>query len=419
MLELLNRKKILTILLLIIVLVTSVVTAIDGGDFDVYLDAAKKLSENLNIYTPPFVRGLQYYYSPFFAWILMPFSKHIFITELFWSLLSYALLYRTFILFLGYFDTVSLSRKEYILWILLIALLSFQFIMYNVAMIQVTIFLLWAIFESLNQVFKGKYILGGFILGLAINIKLMPVLLLPFLFYRGYFKALSVAILTFALLLYLPAIGLGIGFNSFLLSEWWAIINPSNKEHVIEAGIGTHSIVSLLPVYLTETIGEMNYKRNVLNLDFQAVELIVNISRLFILALSLIYLRTLPFKKETNKLKLLWEISFFAITIPLLFPHQQKYAFIMAIPMISYLIYFFIVTFKFNKTMGYKVAFYTFVISMIIYSPLYGSDIIGSFLFRLTQHYRFLSFSSLLVIPISIYCSPKRIFKIKEKQNNK
>ena len=117
----------------------------------------------------------------------------------------------------------------------------------------------------------------------------MPILILPFLFYRGYIKGLSITIFTFIILLFIPIIGFGPHYNMFLLSEWWHIINPSNKEHLFETGIGTHSLVALLPVYLTETIGEMNYKRNIFNLNYQTVEIITNITRLFIFCMTQSY----------------------------------------------------------------------------------------------------------------------------------
>ncbi|HVG41584.1 MAG TPA: glycosyltransferase family 87 protein, partial [Chitinophagaceae bacterium] len=376
--------------------------------------AARKLNEGQNIYRPPFINGLQYYYSVFFALLLVPFSTTVFITEIFWSLLSYFLLYRTLILIETYFDFSELSKTQYRIWLLLTSILSVQFILYNVTLIQVTFFLLWAIFESINLLFKGKNVLGGLLLGLAINIKLMPVLLLPYLFYRGYFKALFFTIITFIALLFLPSLFIGNNYNQFLLSEWWTIINPGNTEHMFETGIGTHSLVALIPVYLTETAGDMAYKRNILNLNHQNTEIIINIVRLFIFSLSLLYLRSFPFKRENNKLKSFWEISYFVLMIPLLLPHQQKYAFILAIPMVSYLIYFFITTIHYQKTGGYYFALFLFVVSMLFYSPLYGTDVIGKFLFYFTQHYRFLTFSTLLIIPISLYCSPGRLQSIKK-----
>ena len=398
-------------LLLLFVTFTSVKTAFDGGDFDVYLDAAKKLSNLQNIYSPPFVKGLQYYYSVFFAWILIPFSNHIFITEIFWTLISYAFLYRAFNLCINYFDSSILSRNQYRIWVFCILFFSLQFILYNVAMIQITFFLMWAILESIHQMEKKNFILGGIILGLAINIKLMPILIWPFLFYRGYFKGLFISIITFILLLYIPVIGLGWGFNNYLIKEWWGIINPSNNEHLFETGIGTHSIVALLPVYLTDTAGEIPYKRNIFSLNHDIIGIIINFSRIFLLSLSLFYFKCLPFKKEKSKIKLFWELSYFMLIIPLIMPHQQKYAFILAVPMISYLLYFFIVSYKLKKSKTFYMLNFLFVICLLLYSPLYGSDIIGKYLFEITQHFRVLTFATLVLIPISIVCSPRKIPK--------
>jgi hypothetical protein len=407
-----HTKKIAQFTLLLILIISSISTSKNGGDFDVYLDAAQKLYKHQNIYLPPFINGLQYYYSPFFAWILIPFSNHFFLTEISWSLLSYFLLYRTYKLISNYFEIKPLSNKKYYYWRFFIVLLSFQFILYNVAMIQITFFLMWAIFESLNYILNGKNVIGGIILGLAINIKLMPILILPYLFYRGYFKAIIIIVLTFLALMYIPSISLGLKFNNAMLIEWWKIINPTNKEHLFETGIGTHSLVALIPVYLTDTIGEMNYQRNFLNLSHYSVEMITNISRVGILILSLAYFKSMPFKKEENKIKTYWEISYFVLIIPLLLPHQQKYAFILVMPMITYLLYFFINTYNNQNSKYYNFILYTFIICLLIFTPLYGSDIIGKFLFDYTQHFRFLTISTLILIPISIYCSPQKIHKL-------
>ena len=90
---------------------------------------------------------------------------------------------------------------------------------------------------------------------------------LGFLFYRGYLKAIAISLMTFVVLLFLPGLTLGWDHNVFLLSEWWSIVNPSNKEHMFETDIGTHSLVALIPVYLTDTIGVLPQKRNFMNLN--------------------------------------------------------------------------------------------------------------------------------------------------------
>jgi len=403
-----KNKKLIIAFIIIIALISSYISCTDGGDFDVYLQAARQLTKHQNIYAPPFIRGLQYFYSVFFALVLSPISFHVFIVEFLWLLLSYFFLFKIAKLIAAYFPLNKLSENQKRNWLLLAIFLSLQFIMCEIALIQVTIFLLWAILESLQLIQRNKTITGGMLLATVINIKIMPIMILPYLFYRGYFKAIVVCLLFFVFLLYLPAVFIGQQYNNFLLSEWWKIINPANKEHMFETGIGTHSIVSLLPVYLTPTVGEMPYKRNLFNLSYPAVELCINVARLLFLSVSLFFFKSMPFKKEKNSVKTFWEISYFLLLIPLLFPHQNKYDFLLALPMVVYLLYFFITTVNLFQTIPYKVALLFFSIAILLFSPLYGSDVIGVFLFRYTQHYRCLTFSAILLIPIALYCSPSR-----------
>lgn len=403
------------ILLIIIAVVTSIISTTDGGDFDVYLGAAKKLSDGQNIYAPPFVKGLQYYYSVFFALLLIPFHKFIFVTEFIWLLASYYWLYRIWQLCKDYFDIDRLTGKQQNQWLLFTFLLALQFIMYNISVIQVTIFLLWAILESLRLIQQKKEITAGLLLALIINIKVMPVLILPYLFYRGYFKSIITIIIASVALIYLPAIFIGNDYNNFLLAEWWKIINPQNKEHLFETNIGPHSLVALIPVYLIDTTGDLPYKRNFVNLDAATVKLVINISRLLLLAISFFYLRSMPFRKETNKLKSFWEISYFLLIIPLLMPHQMKYAFLFSLPMIMYLLYFYFVTWKLPRSTAYTIVLIVFLVTQIFfYSPVYGRDLIGKFLFNYTQHFRYLTIATLLLIPVSLYCSPKKISAVKK-----
>lgn len=405
----LKSKKIFAIIIIAFLIFTSFMTATDGGDFDTYLDASQKLQAGFNIYAPPFIKGLQYYYSPFFAWILTPFNNHFFLTEVCWSILSYLFLGRALFLLFNFFDSTVLSTKRQLLWITATVFMALQFILYEVSVIQVTFFLLWAIFESLHQILNGRQWLGGFILGLAIAIKLMPIVLLPYLFYRGYFKSLLSVVLSILILLLLPSITIGFHFNYYLLSAWWQIINPQHSVNVFETGIGPHSLTALLPVYLTPTSGELPFKRNLFNLNHETVQLIINMVRFVFLGISLRYLKSKPFTKETNRLKSIWEISFFILLIPLLLPHQQKYDFILAIPMICYLLYYFMAMYQQNISNYARFIFAVFILSMIFFSPVYGSSIIGKFLFVFTQHYRVLTISTLLLIPISLYCSPDKI----------
>jgi len=405
--------KLLICLFVLIAVITAYISCTDGGDFDVYLQAARQLSKRQNIYVPPFVKGLQYYYSVFFALILSPVGSYIFATEFAWLLLSYCFLFRIMKLMKAYFNIDVLSNKQQIIWFVLSVILSLQFLMYDVSLIQVTIFLLWSILESLQLIRNDREILGGMLLATAINIKIMPILMLPYLFYRGYFKSVVTAVLFFIILLYLPAIFIGWKYNNFLLAEWWKVINPGNKEHMFELGIGTHSIVAMLPVYLTPTVGEMPYRRNIVNIDYSTIGVVINATRVLLLGISLFFFKTLPFKRENNTLKMFWEAAYFMLLIPLLLPHQQKYNFLLVLPMIVYLLYFFISKKWALTSIPFIIALVVFSLSMVIFSPIYGSDIIGGFLFRLTQHYRFMTFATLFIIPVALICNPGQLENLK------
>jgi hypothetical protein len=403
-----KKNTIIFLFIVLIAIVTAYVTCTDGGDFDCYMQAAKQISNRANIYQPPFVKDLQYFYSPFFALILSPFSNHIFLIEFIWIIFSYLLLYRIFLLVRSFFNIDKLNQTQLNIWLILNIFFTIQFVMYEVSLIQVTIFLLWATIESIKLLQSNKNIVAGLILALVINIKIMPILILPYLFYRGYFKSLIWFTLFFIAFLFVPALFIGNNYNNFLLNEWWNVINPTNKEHLFESIIGLHSIVALIPVYLTSTVGEMPYKRNFLNLQHHNVELIINIARLFFLVISLFFFRSLPFKKEKSKLKSYWEFSYFLMLIPLLLPHQNKYDFLFVLPMIYYIIYFLLIDYYYNKKINFFIII-PFLLITLFYSPIYGSDIIGWFLFRYTQHYRFLTIATILLIAIAVYCNPKKI----------
>ncbi len=403
-------NDVLKALLIIFCIFLAYSSALDGGDFDVYLEAASKLSSGMNPYLPPYAKeGMGYSYSPFFIIVLSPFTSNYFITEFIWCLLSLIMIYRCFILFKGYLNFSSFNALTYRNWLILMILLSYQFISNNIGMVQITIFLMWIIFESLQFIRNGHEAIGGILLGIGINIKIMPVILLGYFFYRGYFKAFFVSVITATGLLFAPAVFWGLEYNIILLKGWWMIINPTSSEHQIEAGIGTHSMVAFLPVYLTPTIGEMPYQRNILNLNANTAILITNVANLLLVSISLLYFKSRPFTKEKNDQKKIWEISYFMLLIPLLIPHQQKYAFVLVMPMVAYLTYFFIKTKKNRKDHIYNTVFVLFCILMLVFSPLHGADIIGWHTFRLSQHYRMITIVTLLLIPISLYCHPQKL----------
>lgn len=402
------KLKLIIIGLVIAYVILSINSAIHGGDFDVFLDAASKLGNHQNIYTPPFVKDLQYYYSPLFAVLLIPFTDNSFITEFLWLLLSGFLLYRNWKIIQMYFDFSAFTHKERNILGALSLFFIIRFILYNIAMVQINIFLLWAILESIQLINSKKWLIGSLILSFVINVKLMPIVVLPYLIYRLKFRA-AISVVAFSILfLLLPSIFIGHEFNAFLLAEWWKIINPLNSEHLIEAGRNSQSFVGMIPVFLTETQGDINIKRNLLSLSIETTELITNIIRLFFIAFTLFFLKS-PKKDNLYDISEFRAISYILLLVPLIFPHQQKYAFIFIFPMMVYLIYYCMIMWKFNRTKGFKIYLSLLLLVSILFSPIIGSDIIGRFNYDLIHHFRLLGISTIILIIFALIGSPKSI----------
>lgn len=380
----------------------------NGHDFEVFLYAGNKIIHGLNIYKPPFIQDLNYYYSPLFALLLAPFSSlPILVPQLIWIFFSYFLLYRIWILSTAYFDISKLTERQQQLWLVVALFFSIRFIMIDIRCVQMTIFLLWATLESIALIERGKNISGAALLALGINIKLLPVAFVCYLFYRNKVKGALLTCVFYLLYLYLPALYLGWEGNANLLKEWFSVINPANKEWSIEAENGPSSLVALIPVYLTDTQGVLSFKRNFLNLEFEQVTLILNIVRLAFVALTLVFLHSLPFKTVNNKLRQYWEMSYLFIVVPLIFPHQQLYAFFYITPAFIYLSWYLIVNWESIKG---KMNFFTWALLIVIgfnFSPLVGRDILSSKGYEVMLYLRILPIAVILLIPILWICRPK------------
>lgn len=402
-------QKIIVASIILISAVYYTIGARTGVDFDAFLNASAHLKLHHNIYAPPFIRDLQYYYSPLFAALLTPFSSFSFlVAEFLWLLVSGYWVYRIWFLCEAYFNENVLVKKYHRWWIILSVFLSLRFILDNFTQAQMSIFLLWATLESLKLFSEKKPLRGAALLALAMNIKLLPLIFLPYLFYRGKIKEGILVILFFVIYLYLPSIFIGWHYNAFLLQEWWAIINPLNPEHYIEVTNGPHSLDAMLSVYITDTTGEMDIKRNFINVSFENIFLIVNITRAFLIILTFAFLRTLPFKKANSRLHTFWEMSYLFLLTPILFPHILIYTFIYICPMLVYLLYYFIVSLQLQRPVN-KLVLCSFVLISIIFTPIIGTDVIGKYAFHFLQHFRVLTIMTLLLIPIALLCRPEHI----------
>lgn len=388
--------------------VLTFVSASQGGDFDVYLDAAQKLQNGHDIYFPPFWEGLQYFYSPLYALMLVPFTGDFFVAEVIWLLLSGLWMYRIWVLIQEYFPRNVLSQKQTNWWVFISVLLVSRLIFYNISMIQVTAFLMWGILESVRLIKNEKYLLGAALLGLMINIKIIPVVMLPFLIYRGYYRASVYTVLFMGVYLILPAVYIGMEFNTQLLKSWWLIVNPSNKEHVLESILTSQSIVGTIPVLFTESESVIELRRHIVNLPMETATMIGNIVRVLLVGLTLLFLNK-PFTSKISSLSYLKGLAYVLFVIPLIFPHQQKYAFFFTWPALAFLVYYYMVMYANQPNTSLKVQIALFALFTFNLLPFMGADVIGRYPYDVIQHFRVMGISFLGLIVLYFFAQVKNI----------
>jgi len=414
-------------ILILIAVAYCIKEALGNGDFKVFLEASKLVRNGENPYNEwIFVSEgnyCLYFYSPLWAILLIPFSYlPNFIPNIIWLFSNLFFLYRIFHLLKGFIDLNAITKRQLFWIIILCILMSIRFILYNFGMIQMTIFILWAVLESYRLIKDNKVVYGGMLLALAINIKILPIVILPYLLYRSYIKGFVWTLVFSIAFLFLPIIYTGWSTNNFLLTEWWSVINPTNSEHIVETDLGLHSLTALIPNLLTKTTGKLSISRNIVNLNETTAIVVLNIIRVSLIVLSLYFLKWPLFKTAKNMLFQLRELSYIILIIPLIFPHQQKYAFVLIIPALYYLIHFGIINLAYRNQVMSGLRWYTFIVIMcltFILMTLSTDGVIGRELSNIAQHFKTITWGALLLIFALILADPLITFKTKKLQITK
>jgi len=187
------------ILALLFIIVFCAIRASKNTDFDIYLLASQALLSFENIYNSALTDNVQYFYSPFFALALVPLSIiPFYIGKLLWLLLSTFFWYRINQIVINELKKRNVLTVSY--WPIVISnVILAGFIIDNYHMIQVTFLFLWGTLESIRLIFSRKQFRGSLLLGILINIKLLPLPFIPYLIYRKKFKAAFISICTFIL----------------------------------------------------------------------------------------------------------------------------------------------------------------------------------------------------------------------------
>lgn len=372
------------------------------GDLTIFLKASRDLADGKNMYLIMYNEWFRYYYDVLFALLLFPLTfLPFYFAKLTWLVLNVFFVFRIWKIISHWLPLNQWSEKTKIIFTLLSFLFVMRFLRDNFHVAQVTIFILYLTLEGLYHIGKNKKIAGSAFLALGITIKILPVVFIPYLFYRKEWKAALYTIAFVAVFLLLPALFIGYHFNNELLTERWNLVNPSSQQHILDTSERSfHSLTTLLATLLVENSGDMHalpLKRNIADVPLEQLGWIINIARGILILLTLYFLRTLPFKNVFSPLQRLYEVSYICLIIPLIFPHQQHYAFFFIFPAAAYLLFYLISMEKKNTLL--------LIFLALIYLATNGSILLGAFN-KYYEHYKILTYGALLMIILLAVCRP-------------
>jgi len=380
------------------------------GDLSIYLFASTDVFNAVDIFEKKYVDGYHYYYSVLFAILLKPLTYlPIQITNVIWLGLNVFLVLRIFMLIKNLLPLHDFTKNELMFLRIGGFLFSLRFIHENLHHLQITILILFLSLQGMQLIFsnKPKPFWGALLIALGINIKLFPIVLIPYLFYRGFLKAGLYVILIYAGLMFLPALLIGWEQNQLLLSTWVNLINPINSNHVLDTEERSfHSLSTLLSTLFVQNSGDvyaLNIKRNIADVSVEQLNIILNIMRGLLVLFTFYFLRSKPFQSNVGLKHRFWELSYILLLIPLIFPHQQHYGFLFICPAYIFCLYYFIQNRKsFSKPKRY------FMLSMgIVIYLLCNLKLMAGAYNDYYEHFKILTYGALLLIVLLAMCKPK------------
>lgn len=395
------KNKIFLSFLILALISYCAIEAQGNGDFFIFSSAAGDLSSHIDIYKKSYFDSYHYYYSVLFAIFLNPFYTIPFYpVKLAWLFLNVFLFFHLMYLLYQSEPIKNLDQKQRTWFMSIAFVFAFRFFHQNIHASQITILILWCCIYGLLSIHSGNTIRGAAILALGINIKLLPIVFLPYLLYRGYFKAFVFCVLFYASALILPSFIIGHAYNMSLLSSWFDLINPTNQMHVLDVDERSfHGLSTLLSTLLVAEVPDplaLDIPRNILDISIPALTRVLLLVRLALVSFTLYFLHSLPFKRAESDRKQTFEIAYILLIIPLIFPHQQHYAFLFIVPAFLCCLLYLVENYTIIKGLEKKTLILLFV---IVYLCSSLSLLLGEFEYYY-QHFKILSYGALILIPL-------------------
>ncbi len=404
-----SKRRLWFLFLCLLAVIYCAVESAGSGDLLIFLSAAMDVDGTTDIYLKTYFDGFHYYYSVLFALLLKPFVFLPYAVLRFsWLLLNLLLYCHLFYLLTTLPAVKMLPDRKKNIFLVCVFLFSFRFLHENLHASQITILIMWLSVAGIINVVKGRQITGALLLAAGISIKLLPVVIIPYLIYRGYIKATFLVLGFYCAMLFLPSLIIGHDYNMFLVKSWWTRVNPTNSQHVVDVDERSfHGISTLLSTLLMEKVPDLHaltLKRNILDVSEHTLFLVLMVTRAAIAALTLFFLRWPPFAKPGSRWQLFTEVSYLLLVIPLIFPHQQHYAFIFSVPAFACVCLYLVM--NYNELLSTE---RIVLLITLVFVYLCGNlrTILGEFNY-LYEHYKILTYGALALIPALMWVASRK-----------
>ena len=244
------------------------------ADVHVYHSAAHSLFNKgrIDLYSADFADDaiMDYRYTPFFLFLVFPFSFLPYdAAELVWLWINLIAVVPAIIAVKRGFEKTATNPHRIYLILFLSFLICAKFFFPLIKNLNVHFLILCLIFGAFYLLLKQKKLLAALLMALAVTVKIVPVLTLPYFALKKQWLFLSATVVLVVVFNLLPAFYFGADLNFKLLNDWYHHVLVHNEFHEINGPINL-SLKAQLERYL---VG-VDYTKRTFDPDYQNINVI-------------------------------------------------------------------------------------------------------------------------------------------------
>jgi hypothetical protein len=323
-------------LLILLCIGVAVFESKTAGDFEIFIAASLDFFRGINPYAQVYHQWYHYYYDLLFLALIYPLAAlPVGLAKFLWILCLEGAMIRTWILMERWLPARAEAKGAFLertIWLLASANLW----LINFHLQQLTPILLWLMLEAAHET-KRRW--RGGLVGLGIALKVLPIAAIPMWLLRGNWVSLRNAGVAFIFALAVPLLWTEADRALHLLESRWALLNPSNEEHIFDVDEESfHSVTTWVPTLTSMKARGTNtkpWRRHLVDLPVSQVHVLTRVAQLLLLLTVLAFLTAPPFRPPASPV---YEWAGLFAVIPLVFPHQQIYSFLFVFPAIAYIL---------------------------------------------------------------------------------